>query len=73
MKYRCVICGSSFSYLAAWYQHLLRCHPELEPEWAKALRLGLGRKPKLWQVLRDAREVGLVVVERGGGSRVSGK
>ena len=67
MKYRCVICGSSFSYLAAWYHHLVHCHPEVEPEWAKALRLGLGRKPKLWQVLKDARGAGLVAIERGGG------
>jgi len=67
MKYYCTVCGSSFDTLAVWYHHLVRCHPELEPEWAKALRLGLGRKPKLWQVLRDARAVGLVVVERGDG------
>ena len=73
MKYKCVICGSSFSYLAAWYHHLVRCHPELEPEWAKALRLGLGRKPKLWEVLWDVWEAGLVVVEREGGSRVGGR
>jgi len=69
VKYRCVICGNSFSYLSEWYHHLVRCHPESEPEWAKALRLGLGRKPRLWQVLKDAREAGLVAVERGGVGR----
>jgi len=69
VKYYCTVCGSNFSYLAAWYHHLVHCHPELEPEWAKAVRLGLGRRPRLWRVLRDAREVGLVVVERGGEGR----
>jgi hypothetical protein len=65
VKYTCLICGRSFSYLAAWYQHLIRCHPELEPDWARSVRLGLGRKPRLWEVLEEAREEGLVAVVRG--------
>jgi len=64
VKYYCTVCGSSFSYLAAWYHHLVHRHPELEPAWAKVVRLE-GRKPKLWEVLWDAWEAGLVVVERG--------
>jgi len=66
VKYRCTVCGNEFTYLAAWYWHLVRCHPELEPEWARNLRLSLGRKPRLREVLRDARAAGLVALERGG-------
>jgi len=64
VKYRCLICGSSFNHTHPWYEHLVREHPELEPAWARALRLE-GRKPKLWEVLWDVWEAGFVVVERG--------
>ena len=68
MKYVCLACGRSFPYLSAWYWHIVREHPELEPEWARNVRLALGRKPRLWEVLEDARSEGLVAVirERGG-------
>ena len=69
MKYVCLACGRSFPSLAVWYCHLVREHPELEPEWAKSVRLGLGRRPRLWEVLRDAREEGLVHVVRERGER----
>jgi hypothetical protein len=69
MKYTCLICGRSFPYLAAWYQHLIRCHPELEPEWARNVRLALGRRPRLWAVLEDAWSEGLVAVIRERGER----
>jgi hypothetical protein len=69
MKYVCLACGRSFPYLAAWYRHLVRAHPELEPEWARSVRLGLGRRPPLWEVLKDARLEGLVAVVRERGER----
>jgi hypothetical protein len=70
VRYVCLVCGRSFPYLAAWYRHLVREHPELEPEWARSVRLGLGRRPSMWEVLKDARLEGLVAVirERGGGA-----
>jgi hypothetical protein len=70
VKYLCLACGRSFPYLAAWYWHIVREHPELEPEWARNVRLALGRKPSLWAVLEDARAAGIVAIirERGGGS-----
>ena len=69
MRYTCLVCGRSFPYLAAWYRHLVRTHPELEPDWARSVRLGLGRKPSLWEVLEDARAAGLVHVARRRGER----
>jgi hypothetical protein len=51
--YRCRLCGREFGSLSAWYNHLIRVHSESEPEWARSLRLE-GRRPKLWEVLRDA-------------------
>ena len=72
MRYVCLVCGAQFPYLRAWYQHLIRCHPELEPLWAKNLRLALGRKPPLWEVLKDVRSEGLVAVIRERGVRGDG-
>ena len=72
MKYVCLVCGRSFPYLAAWYYHIVREHPELEPEWARSVRLALGRRPPLWEVLKDVRSEGLVVVIRERGGRGDG-
>ena len=51
--YRCKLCGREFGSLSAWYNHLIRSHPESEPEWSRTLRLE-GRRPPLWKVLQDA-------------------
>jgi len=51
--YRCKLCGKEFFGLKAWYNHLIRSHPESEPEWSRTLRLE-GRRPQLWKVLQDA-------------------
>jgi hypothetical protein len=67
VKYMCLACGRSFPYLSAWYWHIVREHPELEPGWARSMRLGLGRKPSLWAVLEDARAAGIVAIIRGRG------
>lgn len=56
---RCKLCGREFGNLEAWYNHLIRVHPELEPEWSRTLRLE-GRRPPLWDVLKDAEAAGLV-------------
>jgi hypothetical protein len=63
MKYVCLACGRSFPYLAAWYWHIVREHPESEPEWSRAMRLE-GRRPRLWGVLEDARAAGIVAIIR---------
>jgi len=57
--YRCKLCGREFGSLSAWYNHLIRVHPESEPEWSRTLRLE-GRRPQLWDVLKDAEDAGLV-------------
>jgi hypothetical protein len=57
--YRCKLCGREFGSLSAWYNHLIRVHPESEPEWSRTLRLE-GRRPQLWKVLQDAEAAGLV-------------
>jgi len=57
--YRCKLCGREFGSLSAWFNHLIRTHPELEPEWSRTLRLE-GRRPPLWDALKDAEAVGLV-------------
>jgi len=56
--YRCKLCGREFFGLGAWYSHLIRSHPESEPEWSRTLRLE-GRRPPLWDVLKDAEAAGL--------------
>jgi hypothetical protein len=66
VKYVCLACGRILSSLATWYYHIVREHPELESGWAKNMRLGLGRRPPLWEVLKDARAEGLVIVVREG-------
>ena len=63
MRYVCLACGSSFPYLRAWFNHLIRSHPESEPEWSRAMRLE-GRRPRLWDVLEDARAAGIVAIIR---------
>jgi hypothetical protein len=59
VKYVCLACGRSFEYLSAWYQHLIRCHPELEPDWARSMRLLITpretRREQMKATLRDAR------------------
>ena len=72
MRYVCLVCGAQFPYLRAWYQHLLSQHPELEPEWARNVRLALGRRLRLWAVLEDARSEGLVAIIREKGVRGGG-
>ena len=62
--YRCGLCRAKgalkeFGSLSAWYKHLAKVHPEFEPEWARVMRLE-GRKPPLWQVLRDSEAAGFV-------------
>jgi hypothetical protein len=57
--YKCKLCGREFGSLSAWFNHLIRSHPELEPEWSRTLRLE-GRRPQLWDVLKDAEAAGLV-------------
>jgi hypothetical protein len=57
--YRCKLCGREFGSLSAWYNHLIRVHPESEPEWSRTLRLE-GRRPQKWDVLKDAKAAGLV-------------
>jgi hypothetical protein len=61
VKYTCLICGRSFPYLAAWYQHLIRCHPELEPDWARVYRFE-GRRVSKWRVYLDLKSGGKVEV-----------
>jgi hypothetical protein len=57
--YRCKLCGREFGSLSAWFNHLIRVHSESEPEWSRTLRLE-GRRPPLWDVLKDAEGAGLV-------------
>jgi hypothetical protein len=57
--YRCKLCGREFGSLSAWYNHLIYLHSESEPDWSRTLRLE-GRRPQLWQVLRDVEDGGLV-------------
>jgi hypothetical protein len=57
--YRCKLCGREFGSLSAWYNHLIRSHPESEPEWARSVRLE-GRRPQLWDAFKDAEAAGLV-------------
>jgi len=63
VKYVCLVCGAQLPYLRAWFNHLIRSHPESEPEWSRAMRLE-GRRPRLWDVLEDARAAGLVAIIR---------
>jgi hypothetical protein len=57
--YRCKLCGREFGSLSAWFNHLIRVHPENEPEWSRTLRLE-GRRVQLWDALRDSEAAGLV-------------
>jgi hypothetical protein len=63
MKYRCRLCGRSFSSLSEWYRHIVRDHPEDEPGWAYIYRRE-GRRVSMWKVYLDLKSEGKVETVR---------